>query len=114
MTQFAVTNELAESRFEPGKQVDQYRSVEFSISGCAFIYQFKIWDTSLKEKYVLVKEDSGLLRYLKVGDIFNLKYYTIDLSSPVKYLRTEISDITKGDRGRFKGLCLVLLSILEN
>ena len=114
MRQSAVTNEVVESWFEPRKEVDQYRSVEFSISGCAFIYQFKIWDTSLKEKCVLVKEDSDLLNYLKVGDMLNLKYYTTDLSTPVRYLRTEISHITKGDRGRFKGLYLVLLSILEN
>jgi hypothetical protein len=68
----------------------------------------------LKEKRVLVKEDSNLLNYLKVGDILNLKYYTTDLSSPIEYLKTQIRNIRKGDKGRFKGLYLVGLSIVEN
>jgi hypothetical protein len=114
MKECAATNKLVQRRFEPEKQADQYYSVEFAIRGCDFVYQFKIWDISLKEKRVLVKEDSNLLNYLKVGDILNLKYYTTDLSSPIEYLKTQIRDIRKGDKGRFKGLYLVGLSIVEN
>jgi hypothetical protein len=114
MKECTATDKIAQRGFEPRKQMDQYPSVEFSISGCTFVYQFKIWDTSLKEKCVLVKEDSDLLNHLKAGDILNLKYYTTDSSSPIKYLKTEIRHIRKGDKGGFKGLYLVGLSILEN
>ncbi len=98
--------------FEPRKQADHYHSVEFSVSGCEFIYQFEIRDLSLKEKGVLVKEGSDLLNHLKAGDVLDLKYYTPDLST--ECLKTQIMDITKGAEGRFKGLYVVELSILEN
>ena len=100
--------------YQPLKQVNQYHSVEFSLSGCAYVYQFKIRNISLKEICVLVKEDSDLLNYLKVGDILNLKYYTTNSFRPVEYLKTEIRHISQNDKERLRGLCVVGLLILEN
>ena len=108
-----MANKFKERRAEPRSIIDQYYSVEFSIRDCPFTYQFKIWDISLKGICVLVKEDSDLLNYLKVGDILNLKYYTTDTSKPIEFLKTEIRHITKDETGRFKSLYLVGLSILE-
>jgi hypothetical protein len=106
-----MANQINEKRSEPRNIIDQYYSVEFSIQGCPFTYQFKIWNISRKGICVLVKEDSELLNYLKVGDTLNLKYYTTDTSKPIEFLRTEIRHITKDEAGRFKGLFLVGLSI---
>ena len=103
-----------ERRSEPRSIIDQYYSVEFSLSGCSFVYQFKIWNISSKGICVLVKEDSDLLNHVKVGDILNLKYYPADSSQPGELLETEIKHITKDEQGRFKGVYLVGLSILEN
>jgi hypothetical protein len=114
MHEYAVNNQAAERSFEAGKQVDQYYSVEFSISGSPFVYQFKIWDVTLKEKCVLVKEDSDFLNHLKTGDILDLKYYSADVSHPIEYLKTKIKHIGKDNRGRFKGLYLVRLIIVGN
>ncbi len=61
----------------------------------------------------MVKEGSELLNCLKVGDISELKYYTTNSSKPIEYLKTEIRHITKDEEGRFKGVYLVGLSILE-
>jgi hypothetical protein len=107
-----VANKINEKRSEPRSIIDQYYSVEFSIRNCPFTYQFKIWNISSKGICVLVKEDSELLNYLKVGDILNLKYYTTDTSKPIEFLKTEIRHITKDESGHFKGLFLVGLSIL--
>jgi len=103
-----------ERRSEPRSIIDQYYSVEFSLSGCSFVYQFKIWNISTKGICVLVKEDSDLLNHVKVGDILNLKYYPADSSQPGELLETEIKHITKDEQRRFKGAYLVGLSILEN
>ena len=103
-----------ERRSEPRGIIDRYYSVEFSLSGCSFVYQFRIWNISSKGICVLVKEDSDLLNHLKVGDILNLKYYTTDSSKPIEFLKTEIKHITKDEQGRFKGVYLVGLSILGN
>jgi len=108
-----MKEDFIEKRSEPRSIIDKYYSVEFSISNSAYIYQFKIWDISKKGVCVLVKEDSDLLNHLKVGDILNLKYYSTDSSQPIEYLKTKIRHITKDEEGRFKGLCLVGLSILE-
>jgi len=107
-----MANKINEKRSEPRSIIDQYYSVEFSIRNCPFTYQFKIWNISSKGICVLVKEDSELLNYLKVGDILNLKYYTTDTSRPIEFLKTEIRHITKDESGHFKGLFLVGLSIL--
>ena len=109
-----MENSFIERRSKPRSLIDQYHSVEFSISESTFAYQFKIWDISPKGICVLVIEDSGLLNRLKVGDILNLKYYTTNSSRPIEYLETEIRDIAKDENGRFKGLYLVGLSILED
>ena len=91
-----------------------YYSVEFEISECTFVYQFRVRNLSSKGICVLVKEGSDLLNYVKSGDILNLKYYTTDLTMPIEYLKTEITDITKDAGGRFKGVYSVELSIMEN
>ena len=109
-----MTENLRERRSKPRNIIDRYYSVEFSIRGSTYTYQFKIWDISPKGICVLVREDSDLLNHLKVGDILDLKYYPTDSSKPIEYLKTKIRHITKDEKGRFKGLYLVGLSILED
>ena len=77
-------------------------------------YRFKIWNISSKGICVVVKEDSDLLNHVKVGQVLDLKYSTTDASHPVESLKTEIKHISKDEEGRFKGLCLIGLSILES
>ena len=103
-----------ERRSEPRSIVDKYYSVEFSLRDCAYVYQFKIWNLSSKGICVLVKEDSELLKHVKVGDVVKLKYYATNSLKPIEFLKTEIKHITKDEQGRFKGVYLVGLSILEN
>jgi hypothetical protein len=101
-----------EKRAEPRSIVDRYYCVEFSTADTEFVYQFKIWNLSPKGICVVIREDSALVRHLKVGDILEMKYYTIDSPAVTDYLRTEIQHITK-DEGRFKGHYLVGLSVFE-
>ena len=97
-------------RSETRTIVDQYSSVELSISNLNYLYQFKIRETSQTGMGILVREDSVILKHLKVGDILNMKYYPLELSEQPEYLKTEIKHITKDDQGRFKGHYLVGLS----
>ena len=102
-----------ERRCEPRTKADQYYSVEFSVPGATYAYQFRIWDLSSEGICVVVKNDSDLLKHLKVGEVLNMKYYTTDSSSQTEYLKTQIKHITKDEQGRFKGHTLVGLLILE-
>jgi len=110
--EYALAKQLREREPGLGKSVDQYYSVEFSFEGLDVIYQFKIWKTVSTVMSVLVKEDSSILPWLKVGDKLNMKYYSTDVVDPFEDLNTEIRYITKQDQGRLKGHYLVGIEIL--
>ena len=112
MKEYALAKQLREREPGLGNSVDQYYSVEFSFEGLGVIYQFKIWKTVSTVMSVMVKEDSGILPWLKVGDKLNMKYYSTDVVDPVENLNTEIRYITKQDQGRLKGHYLVGIEIL--
>jgi hypothetical protein len=102
-----------EKRSEIRTTVDEYHSVEFLLSGAEYIYQFRIWNLSPQGMCVVVRQDSGLLKHLNVGDVIKLRYHPGDLKNPIVRLRTEIRHITQQEEGRFKGHSLVGLLILE-
>lgn len=106
-------NENPSGRREQRTLVDLYYSVEFSVEGLDAIYQFIIYDISKKGICILIKENSAVLQKLRVGDIFNMKYYPIKLLGPTEHLRTEIRHITKEMSGRYKDHYLVGLAVKE-
>jgi len=101
-----------ERRSEDRKIVNKYYTVEFLINDLKLVCQFKIWDISSKGISLLVREDSDILNYLKVGDRLNLKYHTTDSSRPIEYLNTAIKHISRHVKGRFRGYYVVGVSIL--
>lgn len=101
------------NRSEPRTFVDKYYSVEFSFEGLEAVYQFRIRDLSESGICVLVREDSAVLGYLKVGETFNMKYYSSELPGQIENLETEVRHISKDRQGRFKGHLMVGLQILE-
>jgi len=103
-------NELRrEKRFE----INQYYSVEFLINGLGCLYQCKLWNISKKGMCIIVKNDSPVLEYYKVGDILNMRYYEEDSNIPTQYLKTQIKHISKDNAERFQDHRLVGLYILE-
>jgi hypothetical protein len=90
----------------------QYHSVEFSVDGLYFLYQFKIQSLSESSIGVLIRENSEIMGLLKVGDIIKMKYYPKDAFFPAELLDTEIQYITKEEQGRFQGHYLIGLALL--
>jgi len=101
-----------ERRAEPRTIVDQYYSVQLSINGLEFDYQFKIWDISSQGMCILIKKDSNVLNHLNIGAVMDMKYSPIEVSNPPEVLKTKIMHITKDSKGRFKEYYMVGLSIL--
>ncbi len=93
--------------------IDQYYSVQFSIIGLINIYQFKLRDLFSKGMCIAVKEDSAIIKYIKAGDMLNMKYCTTK-SGPTENIKTKIKSINKIDQKRFKGHSLLWLSILDD
>jgi hypothetical protein len=104
----------AEKGPEPEKLRDQWYSVEFSIDGLGMTCHSKVWDKAPTSMHVLVKENSDILPRLKVGDILNMKYYSMDLGNPSERLEASIQHITKKNKGKLKGHYLVGLDILKS
>jgi len=102
-----------EKRSEHRKILDQYFSVEFSISKMLPIYQFKIRDASPSGIGILVNESYVVLEHLKINDVLDMKYNPRDSSDLPEYLKTEIRHITKIEEGKYKGHFLVGMLILE-
>lgn len=108
-----MMNESVEKRSEPRTDLEKYHSVEFNIPGLDFLYQFKIWNMSSKGMCLLVREDSAVLKHLKVGNVLDMKCYATDFSLPPDNLKIQIKHITQDEQGRFKGHSLVGLLVLE-
>jgi hypothetical protein len=90
-----------------------YHSVEFSVEGIDFPYQFRIWESHTESMSVLVKNDSIILHRLKVGDILNMKYYSEDSAYPSENIRTAIRYVSEKNQGRLRGHSLVGLQIIN-
>ena len=113
MTGMAVIDSFMEQRSAAGFLFGRFYSVEVDVGGIEYPYQFKLWNGYSGVNFVLVKENSKIVRRLHAGDVFNMKYHSIDSNSPSEFIYTEITDITREDKGRFKGHYLVELSLLN-
>lgn len=104
---------LAERNFEPGQILDKYYSVQFSLNSYDPVYMFKLRDISCNGLCILVKEDSDVLKRLKVNETLSMEYNSLKSQGSNKLLKTRISDISKNNYGGFTGHYLVGLSIID-
>jgi len=112
MNKDSATSNLAESKDESRTILDNYYSVQFSLSKMDPAYLFKLRDISNNGLCILVKQDSTVFRQLKEGDILDMEYNPTESSGPTKLLKTQIT--SKNCYDRFKGHSLVELSIIDN
>lgn len=98
-------------RSEPRSIENQYFSVEFSLRNMNYLYQFKIWEVSPSGMSILIKDNSEVLKHIKVGDMVDMKYYLKESSKEPAFLKTEIRHITKDVPDIIRGNYLVGLSI---
>jgi hypothetical protein len=102
-----------EKRREPRSIIDEFYSLELILPSVTFIYQFRIWNLSSGGVCIVVKDDSEVLKHLRVGDTLEMKYYPTDKSTLPEHLKTEIRHVTKDEHERFAGHTLVGLKIKE-
>jgi hypothetical protein len=103
--------ERPDKRSEPRTILDQYRSVEFSLSKKDPIFQFRVQDISPSGMGILVNERSKALKYLKVGQVLLMKYNPENPDGSPEQMETEIRHITLVADGRYRGHYLVGLRI---
>ena len=100
-------------RTEKREVIKQYYSVEIAIDGAGHINQFVIYDMSASGLCLLVREDSSLLKRIKVGEKYRMKYYPVNLLDQVKLIDTRICHITRSENSSLSGHYMVGLA-LEN
>lgn len=113
MEEKTANNDFTERHLEPRNILNKYYSVQFSINGYDPVYMFKLRDFSYNGLCILVKEDSDVLKCLKVNETINMEYNPTASQGTSKFLKTRISDIERNNYGGLTGHCLVGLSIIE-
>ena len=112
MEEKTVTKNFAESKAESRTILDNYYSVQFTLSRMDPAYLFKLRDISSNGLCILVKQDSTAFKQLKVGDVVDMEYNPKEFSGSTKLLKTQIT--SKNCYDRFKGHSLIELSIIDN
>jgi len=77
------------------------------------VYQFKLKDISGNGTCFLVKEESSIMRHLRVGQEIEIQFHGIDGVLPAMVHRSQIMHITRSDQGRYKGHRLVGVRVLS-
>ncbi len=112
MQKVSESNKIREKRARTRKTNFRNYRVEIKLTGEP-IYQFRVTDVSLDGAGLLVKEDSGFLKLIEFDQVVKAEFISPDGAPPNGNYRTEIKHITKSDKGKNEGHCLIGLSILE-
>ena len=103
-----------EHRSEPRKILQKFHSVQFSLGLVGPVYMFKLRDLSSQGMCILVRQDSAVLKVLRVGDEMNMEFFLPETRLPAEQLRTRICHITAPEgHDRYQGHSRVGFSIVE-
>ncbi len=101
-----------ERRAEPRRtKLTNYRA-EIKLAGQP-IYQFRVRDVSTKGAGILIKDDSGFLSMIEVGQIVNVNFISPEGTAPSGMHKAQIKHLSKPDKAGVKGHRLVGILILE-
>ena len=104
--------DLPECRAEAKTILNEFYSVQFFLNANEMFYKFKLRNTSSNGQCILVKQDSPVFTELHVGDILDMEYSKPESLSGSKLLKTQIT--SKNSHDRYKGHCIVELSIIDS
>ena len=99
-------------RAETRQPTKKFHSVEMKL-GALPIYLFKLKEVSSNGACFMVKEESAILKHLKVGQLLNMRYHTDNEMEPPEVFRSEIKHITKALENPYKGHYAVGIRLLE-
>jgi len=114
MTEAIYANKLKTNR--PNDQIilHKYNYIEMRPVKALPIYQFKLYPHSnLNGAYVLIKDNSEILKHLNLGQKVDILYFPKETDVPAENFSTQILDITKKEQGPFKGHYKVALAIAD-
>jgi hypothetical protein len=101
-----------EKRVSHRQTSNQSDSVELKIPGIP-AYQLKIKDLSPNGTCVLIDQNSKILRYLDINQELDMKYYTNNGKTQMKFLKAQIKHMTKAYIPPFQRYFFVGLKISD-
>jgi len=101
-----------DKRSESRNDAKDYYHAEIRLVGVP-VYEVKLKNLSSKGACFLVKENSSLLNYIRVGESVKVKYYLEDRSESNSIHSAEIRHVTAVKDGRFNGHYCAGFSILK-
>ena len=101
-----------EKRSERRHDAKDYYRAEIRLLGVP-IYEVKLKNLSSKGACFLVKDNSSLLNYIRVGESVKVKYFLEDRSESNTIHTAEIRHVTEVKEGRFNGHYCAGVSILK-
>jgi hypothetical protein len=93
-------------------QREKYYSVEIRPDILVPVYKFRLRKSLSNGSYILVKDSSAILKYLKSGQKLNIDYNPARSTESSHTLKTKINYIIKKLEGSFKGHYMVGLSAI--
>jgi hypothetical protein len=108
VSQDSPTEKRVEGRHTP----EGFHGASIKLVGVP-LYQFKLKDMSDNGSSILVKDDSFMINYLKVGKTLQINFTSDHRSDHNGVFESKIVHITKVDTGRYKGHYLVGVRILS-
>jgi hypothetical protein len=106
--------QVKERESEKRKSLDRFYCVEINLGSPLPIYQFKVRNISGHRACVLVKEDSSILKSLKIGQKLKMNYWSGEHLGATKTWQVQIKQITKQIHGSLKGHVIVDFSITNS
>jgi hypothetical protein len=107
-------NPKKEFRSEVRSLASEDASISFKPPEGQWEYQFKLRDFSASGLGLLVKETSDLLKHIRVGDVFPVKYYQGAAAMSSLNLRVKVRHISFPANGLPERHMVVGLNFLEN
>ena len=112
MTDIDSTTHPDDNRAETRDKPDQFCSAIIRIGGIP-VYQFELKDISKNGTCFIVRDDSTILRHLKVGELVDIQFRNQNGDGIIAFHRSKIIHITGANRGLYKGHRLVGVQIIE-
>jgi hypothetical protein len=113
MVQHIIASNPVENQYLHLRKTDSHLRAEIKISSDDLGYQFKLRQIDDNQGCFFVSKNSSVLKLLDVGSVMDMKYWTVEKTRRVKYVRAEINNITKQNHEPFKGHYKISLSILK-
>ena len=114
MTEIIHAHKLKIKRPKDQIILNKYHCVEMKPVQTLPIYQFKLHPHyNLNGAYVLIKDNSEIIKHLKSGEKIDMLYHPKETHAPSEHHKTQILNITQKKQGPLKGHFKVALSIAD-